>query len=487
MTHFLTRREMLAAATAAGAALGCPSALLAATGRPDWTLALADVEADIAPRPLERIAGRLPDGLSGTLFRNGPAKFRRGDTAVGHWFDGDGLVRAFTLRTDGSATLAARFVDTPKRRLEARLGAMVTPGFGTAQGKGAKLSGPDDANTANTSVILAGGNLLALWEAGSATAMDPATLETRGPVTFRPDLAQMPFLAHPRVEPDGRIWNLGMGGKAAIVWRLAADGRLEAAETIRLPRASYLHDFTATARHLVIVLQPWVQERNEMPVVEGFRWRPEEGTEILVIDKADRSRQRRFQLPAFAFFHMGDAWEDKDGTIRFDICADADPSFAAEGARALVEGRHVRTAMPQLAMIALRPDGRATLERAGLAAEFPRSDPRRAGLPRRFTAHVGNYRPAERPFAQSIGLYDWQRGTHDAHDFGGDHLVEEFVFVPHGSGERDAWLVGTTLNVKARATELHVFDAARVGEGPLASFRADINLPHSFHGVFRPG
>jgi carotenoid cleavage dioxygenase-like enzyme len=143
--------------------------------------------------------------------------------------------------------------------------------------------------------------------------------------------------------------------------------------------------------------------------------------------------------------------------------------------------------MPILAMVALRPDGRATLQSSGLAAEFPRTDPHRAGLPRRRTAHVGSYR-TDRPFAQAVGLWDWKSGRDDAHDFGGDHLVEEFVMVPRPGATRedDAWLVGTTLNLSARATELHVLDAARVSAGPIASWRADVALPVGFHGCFAP-
>lgn len=485
MTPFLSRRDMLSAAAVGGALLACPSALSAATGRADWTLGVADVESDLPLRPLRLVHGRAPAGLAGTLYRNGPAKFRRGDTVSGHWFDGDGLVRAFTFGPEGAA-LAARFVDTPKRRLESRLGRMVIPGFGTPAGDGAVLGGPDDANAANTSVLLAGGELLALWEAGSPARLDPQTLETKGFATFRPDLAQMPFLAHPRVEPDGRIWNLGLSGRSAIVWRLAADGRLEAATPIRLPVASYVHDFTATARHLVIVLQPWIHDHGEPPMADSLSWRPAEGTKVVVIDKDDLTRQRVFELPAFAFFHLADAWEERDGTIRFDICTEADPRFGASAARALVKGVHERSSVPTLSLVALHPDGRATIESSRVIAEFPRTDPTRAGRARRLTAHVGAYRPRERPFAQSIGVWDWQSGRDDAHDFGGDHLVEEFVVVPRPGGmhERDAWLVGTTLNLKARATELHIFDAARVADGPRVTWRADVALPVGFHGIF---
>ena len=63
-------------------------------------------------------------------------------------------------------------------------------------------------------------------------------------------------------------------------------------------------------------------------------------------------------------------------------------------------------------------------------------------------------------------------------------MVEEFVFAAGGSGEMDGWLVGTTLNLAARATELHVFRARDIAAGPVATWRGDHALPISFHGSF---
>jgi carotenoid cleavage dioxygenase-like enzyme len=471
----LDRRTLFHRALLAGLGASLPAealaAGLAAAAQPRWALALGDVAGDISPRPLSRLHGRLPTDLAGTLYRNGPALFRRGDTAVNHWFDGDGLVRAFRLG-NGTASLAARFVDTPKRRIETAAGRIVQPGFATPARPGAQVGSADDTNAANTHVIAAGGKLLALWEAGSATAMDMATLATDGPVAFRPDLKGMPFLAHPKQEAGGRIWNIGLSGAHAYVYRLSAAGRLEAGQMIRLPSASYMHDFTMTERHLIIVLQPWLHEKASLPFASGMVWRPERGTKVLVIDKDDLTKQRVFELPALFFFHLGDGWEEADGSIHFDGAFDETPLFAVEGAPALVEGRYPRSERPMLRLVSLHPDGRAQLREAGITAEFPRNPGGHAGP--RPTFHVGGYAPG-RPFARSVGRWDWQRGRGSAHDFGADQIVEEFV----AAGR---WLIGTTINLKARATELHVLRADDPAAGPVASFRADMALPHSFHG-----
>ncbi|WP_184716149.1 carotenoid oxygenase family protein [Caulobacter sp.] len=483
----MNRREILSAVTLLGGASLTPEAVWAAAANAktgDWTLGVADVEADIAPAALTRLHGRAPADLKGTLFRNGPAKFRRPGGSVGHWFDGDGLVRKFQI-ADGQARMTARFVDTAKRRRDTAAGAAITPGYGTAAGAGAKMAGPDDANAANTSVMMAGGELWALWEGGSPTVLDPVTLETRGLKTLRPDLKGMPFLAHPRVQPDGTVWNLGLAGAHAMIWQLAPDGALRRAEMITLPRGSFMHDFTATTRHLVIVLQPWIQQRLSMPISTAMAWKPELGAQVLVIDKDDLTQRQIFELPPFFFFHLGDAWEERDGTIRFDACIDEDPSGTAANGGAILRGVRLRAAPPRRALITLRADGRGELAKEMVSAEFPRGDARFAGQARRYSVHVTNER-ADRPLFQGLAVRDWARDRDQLFDFGPRHLVEETVFVPRpgSSAEFDGWLVGTTLNLDAKATELHVFDARHVDRGPLASWRAPVALPVTFHGVF---
>ena len=482
----MNRRSFITASAGFAALALSPEATYAtAANSAAWTLGVADLEADVARTPMELVHGKAPAGLSGALYRNGPGKFHRPGGDATHWFDGDGLMRAFRIR-DGQATIEARFADTPKRRRDIAAGAVITPGFGTKAGAGAAVGGPDDVNPANISVLPVGGELWALWEQGSPLRIDRDTLQSEGFKTLRPDLAGMPFLAHPRAQPDGRVWNLGVAPGKAFIWNIAPDGTLGASTLIDLPRASYIHDFTATDRHLVIVLQPWVQDHFALPYVTSLDWKPDLGTQVLVVDKADFIKRRVFELPSFFTFHMGDAWAEQDGTIRFDICIDADPTFAAKGGSEILKGVYTAKGKgPQLAMITLRPNGKAELTRTATGAEFPKGDARAAGSARRYTAHTSSPRPGE-PLFSGLAVQDWKTGATRGFDFGRDHLLEEAVFVPRpgSSQEFDGWLVGPSVNLKAHATELHVLDAKRVDVGPLCTWRAKQALPISFHGAF---
>jgi carotenoid cleavage dioxygenase-like enzyme len=314
--------------------------------------------------------------------------------------------------------------------------------------------------------------------------MSASDLSTKRFVTLRDDLKSMPFQAHPRYDPDGTIWNIGLNGDKAVVWHLNPDRSLRTAQVIDLPRASYMHDFTATARHLIIVLQPWVFDHRGMPFSSQFAWHPELGTQVLVIDKADLSRRRIYELPTFSYFHLGDAWEDASGTIRFDVAAGKDVAFAVEGARVMVAQRgSVPGEHAVLNLITLHTDGRAEMVSSGVTAEFPKSDPRRAGLPRRLTVHVAGERP-DRPLPTGLATWDWDTGRSDAFLFGDTQIVEEAVFVPRGPDEADAWLIAPSINLAEGVTELHAFNAARVADGPVATWRADVALPAGFHGVW---
>lgn len=478
----MDRRQLLSAfcATAAASVI---TPEIARAAQPTWSAAFADLDADVPRTAMTLVRGRAPEGLAGSLYRNGPGKFRRPGGSVEHWFDGDGLMRAYRI-DGGRATVEARFIDTPKRRADIAANAVVTPGFGTPARPGAKVGDNDDVNAANISVMRVGDELWALWEGGSPIALDPADLSTKGVRTLRADLKHMPFLAHPSRGPDGDVWSLGVSGAKAIVWQLAADGTLKDARMLDMPRASYIHDFVTTPRHLVLYLQPWVQERFTTPYADSFAWRPELGSQVLVVDKADFSKRRVYELPAAFAFHFGGAWEDADGTIRFDGCFSPDPSFARENGKSLMTGSYKRQAPPMLGLVTLRPDGKASMEAVGVAAEFPRNGARTAE-PRRYTLHAAGVAP-DVPMFNGLASHDWKTGRADTFNFGPGMLMEEAVFVarPGGAGELDGWLLAPAVNTKAGATELHAFDARRIADGPVCTWRAPLVLPVSLHGTF---
>ena len=438
------------------------------------------------------VRGRLPRGLVGTFYRNGPAHHERGGRRYRHWFDGDGMVQAFRL--DG-ATVGhlGRTVETAKLAAEERAGRHRFPAFGTPAPEPIALRGPDQLNAANISVLHHAGELLALWEGGSAHRLDPATLATLGRKSWRADLDGVAFSAHPKVEPDGTLWNFGCEPSHGllVLYRIDPAGRLREAATIAVEALGMIHDFVVTERHLVFVLPPLVFERERFgpsgSFLDAHVWRPELGTRVLVVAKDDVAERRWYRLPAGFAFHFGNGWEDRDGTVRFDYCVAPDATVMTETLRYVMRGelRHP-TAPARLAQVALPARGPAAQTVFGPAAEFPRIAPAVVARRHRQLYLLTGGRDGVRLTA--VARFDAGRGFADRFDYGERFIAEEHVFVPRpaAGGETDGWLVGTALDLAAGVTVLSIFDAARLGEGPLAQAALPYPLPLGFHGTFVP-
>lgn len=484
----VSRRALLQSALSGSSLLAMPAWAREQAMLPDWHLGYRNAPAaGFAPAVMQRVTGRLPEELAGTLYRNGPAWFAHGDSHASHWFDGDGMVQAVRLE-GGHAVHRGAFVQTPKHRAEQAAGRFLAPGFGTMGDPDYPVSSADDTNAANTSVLVLGDELLALWEAGSAWTMDRDTLVSGGPKVFRDDLAGMPFLAHPKREPGGEVWNLAVGGRRVGLYRLAADGALADFRMVDIEVPAYVHDWAMTRDEIVLLVQPWIMQRFTPPFVNGLDWQPERGLVAMVFNKSDLSLNRRVECPARAFFHTGSAWTESDGTIRLDVSTYREPVLGAGGAAGLIEGRYIPeddALFPEFCLLTLPMRGEGIFTTSGVAGEFPQTDPRRAGLRRRHAVCVSGSLPG-RPGPTGLTRVDWESGDHGVFDFGADHIVEEHLVIPKPGrhGETDAWLVGTTLNVKARASEVHVFDYAHLQDGPLVTWRAPRAWPLGFHGTF---
>jgi carotenoid cleavage dioxygenase-like enzyme len=79
--------------------------------RDDFRKGFTDQTDEIIAPSLE-VEGVIPDWLSGTLLRNGPARFRLEDKTLNHWFDGLAMLHKFDI-ADGKVGYANKFLDSP--------------------------------------------------------------------------------------------------------------------------------------------------------------------------------------------------------------------------------------------------------------------------------------------------------------------------------------------------------------------------------------
>lgn len=473
----------------------CKAAFEQSSASRPWTLGYRSMPQDRLSADDLRISGRIPPGLRGVFYRNGPALHERGGWRYGHRWDGDGMVQAFWLR-EGSISHRGAMVRTDKFEREESAGRMLVSAFGThVPGSDAVPARMDDLNSANIGVIRVGQELLALWEPGSAYVLDPLTLETHGPKTWSEATMGAPFSAHPRREPEGGLWNFGVDPLAGWlhVYRIDAGGPLLRHHRLQFPALPPVHDFAITDRHLVFVL-PSLRISAErlhagVSFAEACAWRPDVAMEALAIDKDDFSI-RRWELPPGYVFHIGNAWEDRQGVIRLDMMrADAPNSLISGWSVMRGEYRHTRGA--SFTLVELHPGG--TVRQVVLPepeGEFPVVDPSEVG--RRYGQVLFVGRSAERaadvPGFDEVLLADVDSVAVQRFRYGHDWLVEEHLLVPDASdpGGPARWIIGTALDLQQQVSAVSVFDARSLESGPVARCWLPYPLPLGLHGRFEP-
>ena len=437
------------------------------------------------------LEGKVPAGLKGTFYRNGPAQHQIGDMRYHHWFDGDAMLQAFRI-ADGKISHQGRMIETEKYKAEKAAGKAIEQTFATALPGMRPPASADAINVANINVLQHAGELLALWEGGSATRIDPKTLDTLGLKHWSDQTKGLPFSAHPRLEPDGTLWNFGYHPQAAalIVYRISPDGKLQDVSVKRLGAVPMVHDFLITKRHIVIVLPPlFFDAKRPGAFLDHFGWKPDEGGRIVLIEKDDLSKMRTIEIPAFWVFHFANAWEDESGIIRFEMAQYDDPSVMFDTFRAIMKGKVSAGSRSRFVRATLDP-AKSSLKIDTIAgigsSEFPRIDPRISGKKNRYTYALSVEHSQAIPRMDTINRIDADSGTVDAHTYSDSEFTEEHIFVPAAAGSREGqgWVMGTTLDYKAKRTTLNILDAEDLESGPIARAHLPYILPLGLHGNF---
>lgn len=439
-----------------------------------------------------RVEGRLPPELGGTLYRNGPGILEQFGRRYGHWFDGDGAMSAVRF-ADGRAEGAVRVVRSRGLEDERRSGRSKYAGYGTKARWPLPLGRVK--NTANTSVLPWAGRLFALWEAGLPTELDPATLETIGERDLD-GVVPFAFSAHPHAVPArDRIYNFGVryGRRTLLdVFELEPGGRARRLVTTPLPGPTMVHDFIATERHLVFFAPPLRLRVLRLltglsTYSDALAWRPDEGTEVIVVPIDEPDRVTRFTAEPFYQWHFANAFERGDELVVDFV------RYADFGSNAWLEALFRDTPRPAISSAlhrAVIDPRRRSLRSEPVfegSCEFPRVDPRRQAREHRFTWIAGHSSPAAaRELQDAILRVDAASGAVSQTTVGDGRYVSEPVFVPRPGGrdEDDGWALTLVYDAAEDRSHVAVLDGRDLSVVARAWF--DHHLPATFHGAFLP-
>ena len=456
-------------------------------------LTTLESETEIDSLPIE---GQIPEWLTGTLLRNGPAKYEVGDRDLKHWFDGYAMLHRFSF-AGGRVSYANRFLRSKAYRAAEKghpsYGEFATDPCRSIFKRMATLFRPKLTDNCNVNLTRLGDEYIAMTETPMPIAFDPETLETLGYSFKAPGIHAT---AHPHHDP-GRgelvayVTHFGRHSEYRVfAQRDRRTQRRIASKRVREP--SYMHSFAMTERYAALVAFPFVVNpldlvKGKRSFIESFRWKPERGTKVLVFDREAGSLRGIYEAePCFAFHHIN-AFE-RGGELVIDMAA-----YEDAGAIDALYLDHLREPQGQVApaprLLRLRVDldgGRVDEEvLSDVPMELPQIDYReRNGRPYRYVYGAAGPPPGEESnFLDRLVKVDVEGGTAEEWREPGSYPGEP-VFVPSPEPDRaedDGVLLSVVLD--ARGTSyLLVLDAASLGE--LGRARVPHHIPFGFHGQY---
>ncbi|MFM7551159.1 MAG: carotenoid oxygenase family protein [Cyanobacteriota bacterium] len=446
-----------------------------------------------AGEAIGRVTGALPPWLRGRLVRTAPARFRVGSWEAAHWFDGLGMLYAFTIG-EGGVRFQHRDLESETARALAE-GRRDMPGFATRMQRGLwrrlRQPIPITPDNTNVNVMPRGEGLAALTETSRQLLVDPATLAINSEQSWQDSLGPLASTAHPVFDRKRGVWVdvcSVLGAQPALVvieHDAAGRARREVARwsSARLP---YVHSFAVTEHAVVVLAHPLTVRPagllfSNRGFIEHFRW-DDAPIRLVVIDRTTGAI-RTLTAPTGFVFHVVDAFEDERG-LTLDALTYDDASVIDElKAAPLAAGRFA--AMPRAVRYHLPWQGdRAVVEpfhREGF--EFPSVDRRAAG-PRRFTWGTRLLSDGERLTATVVAV-DGATGGERCHAEQ-SWVFGEPVFVgrPDSTEEGDGVLLTVGSHSHEERSLLRVLDARSLAV--LAGVDVDVPLPLGFHGGFVP-
>jgi carotenoid cleavage dioxygenase-like enzyme len=441
------------------------------------------------------VQGELPAWLSGSLIRTGPARFEANGRSFNHWFDGQAMLHRFSFG-DGAVAYANRELET-RADAAVRDGRIAFREFATDPCRSifrrmVTMFSPGTTDNANVNLARVGERFVAMTETPLPVEFDPHTLRALGVAESERADGEI-TTAHPHHDPGrGELVNyaikVGPRSTYRVSGRSLSGGGRRTIARLATRRPAYIHSFGLTERFVVLAEFPFVVDPLRLafgnrPFIENYRWEPERGTRIWVIDRGDGEIQGPFETDAVFAFHHVNAFE-RDNEIVVDLCAYEDPEIVRAFYLDRLRVSHQRFPMPWLERWRIDTAGKSVRRErlADEALELPRIDYRRHnGRPYRFA--YGGSAIADTTFLDRLVKVDVEGGSaavwHEEGTYPGEPV---FVPRPDGGAEDDGVALSVVLDAERGRSFLLVLDADTFAERA----RAEVphHIPFSFHGQY---
>ena len=462
-----------------------------------WRPQTAEWDAD----DLTVVEGEVPNDLDGVYLRNTENPLHPALKAY-HPFDGDGMVHIVGFR-DGKAFYRNRFVRTDGFLAENEAEGPLWPGLAEP----VSLAKRDDGwgarglmkDASSTDVIVHRGTALtSFYQCGDVYRLNPYTGDTLGKESWN---GAFPFdwgvSAHPKVDDrTGELLFFNYSKQAPYMHYGVVDANNDLVHyvDVPLPGPRLPHDMAFTQNYAILndfplFWEPEYLERN----AHVARFHRDMPSRFAVIPRHGQSRDVQwFEADPTYVLHFTNAYEDGDEIV-LDGFFQSDPELADNGM-----GSKWQRAFRFLALD--RMQARLHRWRFNLATgdvaeeqlsdsitEFGMINADYAGAPYRYT-YAATGKPSWFLF-DGLVKNDLHSGSEQRFAFDDGVYGSEAAMAPRvgSTGEDDGYLVTLTTDMNNDASYCLVFDATRVGDGPVCKLALPERVSSGTHATWAPG
>ena len=440
--------------------------------------------------PLKVVAGEFPSDLRGVFVRNG-ANIKYRPEGRHHWFDGDGMLQAVHIE-NGVATHRNRWIRTAAYLAEEAEGKALWKGV-TERPDFTNPRGPLK-DTSNTDVVFHNGRLISTWYlSGKPYSVKPLSLETEGPWRFG---SMKTISAHPKVDPvsgEMIVFDYKPVAPFFTMGVVSKSGELVHSAEIEYAGPRLQHDIAITRNYTIVMdlsmmWDPELLKKGETRV-GFFRDKP---TRFGVIPRFGTNADIRwFETPACFMYHTINAWEENDEIVVIGCRIDNPLAFDPRNPSSVQK-------VPTIGFLRLEPyicrwrmnmkTGQVKSELLDdVLTEFPRMDNRVLGRKSRYSYNP-RLAPLETLLFDGFVRYDFETGGKVTYNYPKGWFGGELVFCPRDGSDAardlddaDGYVMTFVVEEATGRSELQIFDAQYIEEGPVTRAAIHDRVPTGFH------
>lgn len=444
------------------------------------------------------VQGKVPEWLSGTLLRNGPAKFEVGNEKYNHWFDGLAMLHKFAFQ-NGRIFYTNKFLRGHTFINAIKKGRIVYPEFATIPKYSllyriflnATSSFTDNASVNVTKI---GESYIAMTETPIRVHFDPYSLSTLGRFHYDDRLTGHLTTVHPQFDYEkGQIINFITRFSLTSTYNIYSikqgSNRRQVISSIPVKRPVYMHSFGMTENYVILTEVPLFINHFRLlitgsPFIDNLFWKPEHGTTFLVIDKNSGKQVGNFKCEPFFSFHHINCYEEMSNVV-VDVVSYKDSSIIESIYLDKLRQGDFILPTPQIRRYYLDLSSNKVITNIlskDLSVEFPRINYRRCNA-RNYNYVYGLSDHNSNGFTNKLVKFDVKHKSfkywYKENNYPGEPV---FVTAPGATEEDEGVIMSLVLDTINRKTYLLILDATSLSE--IARAYLPFAVPFGSHGQY---